>query len=184
MSFVQKVKEVLNAPGNYGFFSQKHIANSLNWSPSAMSNVIKGKRNVPTRIVHRFHQSIQEIERRNNEIRLKYESKRVVKQEPPAQVPDTKLILSTIPFDELLTQLVDRVCQVLKDQGKQEQGEKLLSPAETCLLFQPKISLPTLNRWTKAGYIIMYRIGGRTWYKYSEIFNAAKELKLYKATKV
>ena len=93
---------------------------------------------------------------------------------------DKNIILSPIPFDELLTQLVDRVCQVLKDQGKQEQGEKLLSPAETCLLFQPKISLPTLNRWTKDGQLTMYRIGRRTFYKYSEVIEAAKTLKRYK----
>lgn len=95
---------------------------------------------------------------------------------------DTNIVLSQIPFDDLLNQLAERVSQVLKDQQKQQLEEKLLSPAETCQLFQPKISLPTLNRWTKDGHLTMYRIGGRTFYKYSEVLQAAKELKRYKTT--
>jgi hypothetical protein len=75
---------------------------------------------------------------------------------------------------------IQGVCDALAVSRKQELGEKLLSPEEARKVFTPQISLPTLNRWTKAGHLKIYKIGGRTWYKYNELIEAAKELKPYK----
>ena len=46
----------------------------------------------------------------------------------------------------------------------------LITRKEVALLL--KISLPTLNEWTKAGYLKSYRIGKRILYKLPEVENA------------
>jgi hypothetical protein len=61
-----------------------------------------------------------------------------------------------------------------------EKEEKLLSPAETCLLFQPKISKTTLSTWTKQGLIDEHRIGRNVYYRQSEILEKSKVLRRYK----
>ena len=62
------------------------------------------------------------------------------------------------------------------------QDEKLLSASEACKLFVPSISRLTLIRWTKADHLKEYRIGGRVYYKQSEIIEAAKHLEKYKSS--
>lgn len=57
--------------------------------------------------------------------------------------------------------------------------EKMLSPSETCRLFNPKISLVTLNSWAGKGLLVKHYIGGRTYYKYSQVINSFKTLKRY-----
>jgi hypothetical protein len=61
-----------------------------------------------------------------------------------------------------------------------EREEKLLSPAQTCLLFEPKISKTTLSTWTKQGLINEHRIGRNVYYKQSEILEKSKVLRRYK----
>jgi len=73
--------------------------------------------------------------------------------------------------------------KILQAQQKQQLGETLLSPAKTCKLFDPEISKVTLTAWTKQGLLNDYRIGGKIFYKYSEIIEAAKHLKRYQAHK-
>lgn len=58
--------------------------------------------------------------------------------------------------------------------------EKLLSPAETCKIFQPKISKTTLKSWTDQGLLSDHRIGGRVFYKLSEVLEKSKTLKRYR----
>ena len=94
-----------------------------------------------------------------------------------------KVILSSIELQELLNGLRSVVKQELQAQQKQQLEEKMLSPAETCRLFQPSISKVTLTAWTNQGLLKDYRIGGRVFYKYSEIIEAGKHLKRYKANK-
>lgn len=62
---------------------------------------------------------------------------------------------------------------------QEELQEKLLSPEETCKLFTPAISIPTLNSYYKKGYLEKYYLEGRTWYKYSEVMAALKSIKRY-----
>ena len=64
--------------------------------------------------------------------------------------------------------------------AKEAQDERLLSAAEACKLFVPAISRLTLIRWTKADYIKEHRIGGRVYYKLSEVTASAKHLEKYK----
>lgn len=88
-----------------------------------------------------------------------------------------KVILSPIPLDELkneFTQIVTDALQSLKPKD-----EKLLSTEETRKLFSPPISKPTLIKWTSSGKLKSYRIGGRVYYKLSEVIAAATHLKKY-----
>lgn len=85
------------------------------------------------------------------------------------------------PFDVLLKEIHEirtAVNEILAD--KKQVDERLISPAETMKLFTPKISAPTLKKWADAGLLHMIRIGGRTWYKASEVFAAGQHLKKYK----
>lgn len=96
------------------------------------------------------------------------------------------------PLEPLLSPLIQQLVQPLTTELKtfikelfeankeEELQAKFLSPAETCKLFQPKISLVTLNAWEKAGHLTKYYIGGRTYYRYDEIMQAVKHLKRYK----
>lgn len=95
-----------------------------------------------------------------------------------------KVILSPIELQELLSGLRSVVKEELQAQQKQQLEEKLLSPAETCKLFQPTISKVTLAAWSTQGLLNDYRIGGRVYYRYSEVIEAAKHLKRYKAGKL
>lgn len=61
-----------------------------------------------------------------------------------------------------------------------EKEEKLLSPAEACKIFVPKISKTTLSSWTNQGLIDEHRIGGRVYYLFSEILAKSKTLSKYK----
>jgi hypothetical protein len=90
------------------------------------------------------------------------------------------VLLSQIPLDELLTrfkQIVDVAVADLKPQ----QQDRLLTGAEACQLFEPHISVKSLRRWADQGRIIQHRIGGRVFYKASEIVDAGKTLKRYKS---
>ena len=68
-------------------------------------------------------------------------------------------------------------------EAKGAQEERLLSAAEACKVFVPAISRLTLIRWTKADYLKEHRIGGRVYYKQSEIIESAKHLVKYKGRK-
>ena|SRR5579872_868821 len=75
--------------------------------------------------------------------------------------------------------------QILREELQAVQAEqleaKLLSPAEACKLFQPAISRVTLGKWTADGLIPALKIGGRVWYKLSDLTEAGSRLKKYKA---
>ena len=90
----------------------------------------------------------------------------------------SQIILNTISPEEMIEiikpLIVDAIREVL-----QEKDEKLLSPTEVCKLFVPAISKTTLASWTKQGYLTEYRIGGRVFYKMSEVFKKAKVLCRY-----
>lgn len=83
-------------------------------------------------------------------------------------------------LEELSAILKKVVREELQASQKADQAEKFLSPEETCNLFQPKISKPTLESWQKRGFAIKYYIGGRTYYKYGEILESIKHISKYK----
>lgn len=92
------------------------------------------------------------------------------------------IVLSPVPLDKLLQSFREIVRQEIAAEQSTHKEEKLISPAETCKLFNPPISKVTLTAWTKLGYLQDHRIGGRIFYKQSEIIESAKTLKKYKTS--
>ncbi len=90
------------------------------------------------------------------------------------------IVLSPVSLNDLTNIIKNAVSAEFERKGREDLAEKLLSPSETCQLFQPKISLPTLAKWQKEGYLKQYRIGGHVYYKYSEVLEGLKYLKKYK----
>jgi len=93
--------------------------------------------------------------------------------------PSQAVNFSIIPVDELKSLMQTLIRQEIRAKQNEELQEKLISPAETCKLFQPQISKVTLNKWTKDGRLQEHRIGGRVFYKYSEVINSLQTLKRY-----
>jgi len=93
------------------------------------------------------------------------------------------LVLCPVPLDDLVARIREVVKQELAAGHQNKGDEKLLSPAEACKLFAPAISKMTLTRWTSEGLIPMQKIGGRVWYKHSDVIAAGSKLKRYTATR-
>lgn len=91
-----------------------------------------------------------------------------------------QIILSGLTAEDLVELFRPMVQQELKALIDQ-QPERLLSPAEACKLFQPPITKPTLKAWTDKGLLQDHRIGGRVYYKQTEIISGMQTLKRYKA---
>ena len=89
-----------------------------------------------------------------------------------------QIILNTISADEMAEMIKPMIIDAIRE-VLQEKEEKLLSPSEVCKKFEPAISKTTLASWTKQGLLTEYRIGGRVYYKMSEIFKKAKTLSRY-----
>jgi hypothetical protein len=90
------------------------------------------------------------------------------------------VILSTYTPEQLtgiINNAVTEAVKSIKIDASTPQSEKLLTRKETA--DKLKISLVTLNDWTKRGLIQSYLIGGRVLYKDSEI-----EASLYKTQTV
>jgi excisionase family DNA binding protein len=90
-------------------------------------------------------------------------------------------VLYSAHIEDLLEQFRAIVREEMKQEKKQENDEKLLSPAEACKLFVPAISRTTIDKWVADGRLKRYDLGGRVWFKQSEIFESAKSLKKYKS---
>lgn len=88
------------------------------------------------------------------------------------------IVMVPVDLDTFLRKIKDVIVEVVKG-SETESQESLLSPSETCQLFAPRISKTTLAKWTKAGTLKSYRIGGRLFYKRSEILEAVKIVKRY-----
>lgn len=90
-----------------------------------------------------------------------------------------QVVLIPISVDQLMQNIREAVEGVIKENREQELQARLLSAAETVKLFKPAISKVTLHNWTTQGLIPVHRIGGRLFYKYSEVINSAKKLRKY-----
>ena len=88
--------------------------------------------------------------------------------------------LSPISWESIKTELQQIVTAAVKTNQQAELQDKLLSPEETCKLFQPKISKTTLSKWTKDGHLQEHRLGGRVFYKYGEVVQSVQTLKKYR----
>lgn len=104
-------------------------------------------------------------------------------------IQDKNIMMSMYTIEEMAQALKpvigDVVRPIIEDIMIKLMGEeKLLSPKKVCEIFQPKISKTTLATWTKQGLITEYRIGGRVFYKQSEIIEKSKLIKKYNTHKV
>lgn len=94
---------------------------------------------------------------------------------------DNNFVLVPIPLPDLLQQLREIIRQEIAGTTAGT-TEKLLSVKEACQIFQPAISPQTLHTWTKSGLIPMQKIGGKNYYKLSDVLSAGTVLKRYKHT--
>ena len=86
------------------------------------------------------------------------------------------IILSSFTIQEFLSRIeslldkkIDRGLEVTRPKDS-----KYFTRKETASLL--KISLPTLNTWTKEGLLQSYRIGNRVLYKQEEVENSIEEI--------
>lgn len=93
-----------------------------------------------------------------------------------------KIILTTHTTEELTGLISQAVQEAVKNSfsvlSSTPQSEKLLSRKETA--DKLKISLVTLNDWTKRGMIQSYLIGGRVLYKETEIEKSLHQVRTVK----
>ena len=94
-----------------------------------------------------------------------------------------EILLNGVRLSELLEkigQLIDaKIGHVQKPETKEQ--SKFISRAEVALLL--KISLPTLNEWTKLGRLLSYKMGNRVLYNLQEVENALCNVTAYKHKK-
>ena len=79
-------------------------------------------------------------------------------------------------LENVVSEKVEQAVRKVKDEELQE---KFLSPEETCKLFKPAITKPTLESYAQKDFLQKYHLGGRTWYKFSEVEAAMKQIKKY-----
>jgi hypothetical protein len=90
-----------------------------------------------------------------------------------------QILLTPVSLNDLLSQIKVIVAGAVKEHQAAELKQVLLSPAETCKLFNPTISKVTLHEWTKQGLIPSYRMGGRIYYNYGEVIESAKRIRKF-----
>ena len=84
------------------------------------------------------------------------------------------------PFNELETRFRAIVCEVVTSLlPKTNEPEQLISMDEVRKMFTPSVSKPTIIQWTKDGKLQSHRIGGRVYYKRSEVSESLKTVKKY-----
>ena len=80
-----------------------------------------------------------------------------------------------------LQELIAATVRVELEKIKPSQDEeKLLSPKEARKVWQPAVSLVTLQKWESDGHLTAHWYGGRKFYRLSEILATAKVLQPYK----
>lgn len=89
-----------------------------------------------------------------------------------------QVILSGITAAELVEMFRPMIEAEIK-KLKADEPEKLLSPGEVCKMFIPAITKPTLTAWTAQGKLQDHRIGGRVFYRQSEILSKLFTLRKY-----
>jgi excisionase family DNA binding protein len=91
------------------------------------------------------------------------------------------VILTTYTTEQLtgiITHAVKEAVQILQEGNKKQESEILLTRKEAAELL--KISLVTLNDWSKRGLVKSYIIGGRVLYKRKEVEASLGEVKTVK----
>jgi hypothetical protein len=88
--------------------------------------------------------------------------------------------LQLISVEELLPALEALIERKVESSLRRDLQEKLLSIGETCKLFQPAITRPTLEKLTREGVLQKHYIGDKPVYKYSEVIQAVRTYEKYK----
>ena len=91
----------------------------------------------------------------------------------------TDVLISSIK-EAILPELRLIIQEENKKQSLQELQEKFLSIDEARKLFNPIVSRGTLYNWMDAGLIESYSIGGKRYFKYSELIESIQKIKKYK----
>lgn len=90
-----------------------------------------------------------------------------------------QVLFCPIPLEELEAIFQRIVKEEISKKNQESTLEKLLSPEETRKLFSPAVSKVTLHSWAKQGRIKQHRLGGRVFYKYSEVLDSLVHLKKF-----
>lgn len=90
------------------------------------------------------------------------------------------LLLSPVPLLALKEEIREIIRQELAFIHQKNEPDRLLSAAEACRIFDPKVCKATLVNWAKKGGLQQHRIGRRVFYKHSEIVASLQTLKKYK----
>ncbi len=96
-----------------------------------------------------------------------------------SDITNAQVLVSLPDLASFTNQFRDVIREELHAIHEKELQEKFLSPEETCNLFQPAISKPTLESYSQKNLLKKYYLGGRTWYKYSELMDAMKQIKKF-----
>jgi hypothetical protein len=88
-----------------------------------------------------------------------------------------QVLFCPIPLEELEARFQKIIQEEIAKKDQEATLEKLLSPEETRKLFSPAVSKVTLHHWAKQGRIKQHRLGGRVFYKYSEVLDSLVHLK-------
>jgi len=88
------------------------------------------------------------------------------------------ILLTPIPLDTLMQSFREIIKEEIKAQYLKDLEEKLLTANDVKELFA--VSTVTIASWTKKGLLIKHPIGGRNFYKNSEVMESLKTLKKYK----
>jgi excisionase family DNA binding protein len=81
-----------------------------------------------------------------------------------------EIVLISVPIEDLVEKISIAISKMLikaRDEKNPSSNKTLLSRFEVAKLL--KISLPTLNQWSKHGLLNSYKIGHRVLYKQDEI---------------
>jgi len=87
-----------------------------------------------------------------------------------------ELILTT--KDELRSLLREELQTISQDKIASDGLDDLLTRADVAHMFN--ISLVTVHAWMKIGQLPFNRIGGKTYFKKSEVMSALKQIKIRK----
>jgi len=90
------------------------------------------------------------------------------------------IVLTPVPMEQLINSFRQVVKEEIRAAGEKELLEKFFSPKEACKLFQPAITRQTLDAIAKQnGVLKKHYLGGKVFYKYSELIGAIKNYKRY-----
>ncbi len=78
-----------------------------------------------------------------------------------------KVLFAPVPFEDLIAAIKAAVREEIEYQKQNDINEKLLTPKEASDLL--KVSLVTIWQWEKNGLLKRYLIGGKAYFKNSEI---------------